>query len=220
MAMAAKKAGLEYIAITDHTVSLAMTGGLDDKKLLKQKAAIEKINSKLRGFRVLAGSEVNIMKDGTLDIKDATLAQLDFVGASVHSYFNLTGAEQTKRIIRVMENPHVDAIFHLTGRKIKARPPIELDIDAIIKAAKRTGTILEINASPDRLDIKDDYIRKAVATGVMLAIDSDAHSPSHFNFLEYGIAQARRGWAEKRNILNTRSVEEVLKWLARPKGKK
>jgi DNA polymerase (family 10) len=119
-----------------------------------------------------------------------------------------------------MENPHVDALFHLTGRKIKARPPIELDIDAIIKAAKRTGTALEINASPDRLDIRDEYIRKAVAAGVMLTIDSDAHSPSHFGFLEYGIAQARRGWAGKKNILNTRSVEEVLKWLQTPKEKR
>jgi DNA polymerase (family 10) len=220
MAAAAKAAGLEYVAITDHTVSLAMTGGLDDKKLLRQKTAIKNINSKLRGFRVLSGSEVNIMKDGSLDIKDETLKQLDFVGASVHSYFNLTFGEQTKRLIRVMENPHVDALFHLTGRKIKARPPIELDIDAIIKAAKRTGTALEINASPDRLDIRDEYIRKAVAAGVMLTIDSDAHSPSHFGFLEYGIAQARRGWAGKKNILNTRSVEEVLKWLQTPKEKR
>ncbi len=218
MAAAAKKAGLKYITITDHTVSLAMTGGLNDKKLLQQKAAIKKINSKLSGFRVLAGSEVNIMKDGALDIKNETLAELDFVGASVHSFFGLSKQEQTKRIIRVMENPHVDAIFHLTGRKIKSRPPIDLDIDAIIKAAAKTGTILEVNASPDRLDICDKYIRKAVAAGVMLAIDSDAHAPAHFGFLEYGLATARRGWAEKKNILNTRSVDEVMKWLKTPKG--
>jgi DNA polymerase (family 10) len=213
MAAAAKAAGLEYIAITDHTVSLAMTGGLDEKKLEKQIKAIAGVNKKLTSFTVLSGSEVNIGKDGSLDINDATLAKLDCVGASVHSYFNLPKAEQTKRVIRAMENPNVDIIFHLTGRKIKSRPPIELDIKEIIKAAKRTGTALEINASPDRLDIRDEYVRLAVKAGVKLVVDSDAHSPSHFNFLEYGIAQARRGWAEKKDILNTLSAKDLLKWL-------
>ncbi len=154
MALKAKRAGLEYIAITDHTVSLAMTGGLDERGIVRQMAEIAAVNKKIKGFRVLAGSEVNIMKDGRLDINDATLAKLDVVGASVHSYFNLPKAEQTKRVIRAMENPNVDVIFHLTGRKIGKRPPIELDVDAIIKAAKRTGTALEVNASPDRLDLR------------------------------------------------------------------
>jgi DNA polymerase (family 10) len=220
MALAAKKAGLEYIAITDHTVSLAMTGGLDEKKIAKQIKAIDTVNKKLNGFTVLSGSEVNIGKDGSLDIDDATLAKLDCVGASVHSYFSLPAAEQTKRIIRAMENPNVDIIFHLTGRKIKTRPPIELDIDAIIAAAKRTGTALEVNASPDRLDIRDEYVRKAVEAGVKLAIDSDAHSPLHFNFLEYGIATARRGWAEKKDVLNALPVEKLLKWLKTAKSRR
>ena len=220
MALAAKKAGLEYIAITDHTVSLAMTGGLDEKKLEKQIKAIATVNKKISGIVILSGSEVNIGKDGSLDIDDATLSQLDCVGASVHSYFNLPKAEQTQRIIRAMENPNVDIIFHLTGRKIKARPPIELDIDAIIAAAKRTGTALEVNASPDRLDIRDEYVRKAVEAGVRLAIDSDAHSPSNFNFLEYGIATARRGWAEKKDILNALPVEKLLKWLKTAKSRR
>lgn len=220
MANAAKKAGLEYMAITDHTVSLAMTGGLDEKKIEKQIKEIARLNKKLRGFKILSGSEVNIGKDGSLDINDATLAKLDCVGASVHSYFNLPKAEQTKRVIAAMENPNVDIIFHLTGRKIKARPPIDLDIEAIIKAAKATGTALEVNASPDRLDIKNEYVKLAVKAGVKLVIDSDAHSPAHFNFLEYGIAQARRGWAEKKDVLNTRSVADLLKWLKTPKGKR
>lgn len=220
MAEAAQKAGLDYITITDHTVSLAMTGGLDEKKLAKQMKAIALANKKLKGFAILSGSEVNIMKDGSLDIDDATLAKLDCVGASVHSYFGLPKAEQTARVIRAMENPNVDIIFHLTGRKIKARQPIDLDINEIIKAAKRTGTALEINSSPDRLDIRDEYVRLAVKAGVKLVVDSDAHSPAHFGFLEYGIATARRGWSEKKDILNTRSAEDLLKWLRTEKGKR
>ena len=220
MALAAKKQGLEYIAITDHTVSLAMTGGLDERGLEKQIKAIAAVNKKIKGITVLSGSEVNIGKDGSLDIDDTTLAKLDCVGASVHSYFSLPAAEQTKRIITAMENPNVDVIFHLTGRKIKARPPIELDINEIIKAAKRTGTALEVNASPDRLDLRDEYVRLAVKAGVKLLIDSDAHSPSNFDFLKYGIATARRGWAEKKDVLNTRSVDDLLKWLRTPKGRR
>jgi len=228
MAEAAMKMGLEYIAITDHTKSLAMTGGSDEKKLLKQIIEIDKINRKFsaRGgsafggknkkFKVLSGAEVNIGKDGTLDIDDKTLAKLDVVGAAIHSHFNLSREEQTKRIIRAMENRNVDIIFHLTTRVINKREPIELDIDEIIKAAKRTGTILEIDAYPDRLDIKDEYVRKCVQTGVKMCIDSDAHSVQHLRFLEMGIAQARRGWAEKKDIINAWPLEKMISFL---KGK-
>ncbi|MEK7566498.1 MAG: PHP domain-containing protein, partial [Patescibacteria group bacterium] len=211
------KKGLKYIVITDHTKRLAMTGGLDEKKLLKQIAEIGKINEKLSAkgykFKILAGSEVDILKDGTLDLKDEALKKLDVCGAAIHSYFNLPKEEQTKRIIRAMENPHVDIIFHPTGRIINRRPAYEVDIDEIIKAAKRTNTVLEIDAFPDRLDLKDDYIRKCVFAGVKLAIDSDAHLVSHMDFLEFGIAQARRGWATKDDIINTRPVEAMLKLL-------
>ena len=213
MAKAAEEAGLEYIVITDHTKTLAMTGGADEKKLLKQMTAIDKINKKLKNFKILKGAEVNIMKDGSLDIDDKTLAKLDVVGAAVHSHFNLTREEQTKRVIRAMENPNVDIIFHLTGRVIDKRAPIELDIDEIIKAAKRTKTVLEIDAYPDRSDLKDEHIKKCVEAGVKMSIDSDAHSKAHFKFLEFGIAQARKGWASKADIINTRSVEEMLKFL-------
>lgn len=217
MAMAAAKAGLEYIAITDHTVSLAMTGGLDERKLTSQIKEIKRVNAKLQKKKirctVLTGAEVNIMKDGSLDIGDEMLAKLDVVGASVHSHFRLSRKEQTVRVIRAMENPHVDIIFHLTGRLINKREPIDLDIDAIIAAANRTGTILEINASPERLDLKDGHIRKCVAAGVKMTIDSDAHVADHFKFLEYGIAQARRGWAEKKDVLNTRPLREFLQFL-------
>ncbi len=222
MARAAEKIGLEYIAVTDHTKSLAMTGGADEKKLLKQMTEIDKINSAKSGsasggkkFKILKGAEVNIMKDGSLDIEDKVLAKLDVVGAAVHSHFKMTREEETRRVIRAMENPNVDIIFHLTGRVINKREPIELNIDEIIKAAKRTGTILEIDAFPDRSDIKDEYIKKCVEAGVKMSIDSDAHSKAHFKFLEMGIAQARRGWAEKKDIINAWPVEKMLKMLKR-----
>ncbi|MEK7603518.1 MAG: DNA polymerase/3'-5' exonuclease PolX [Patescibacteria group bacterium] len=215
MAKAAGKMGLEYICITDHTKSLAMTGGNDEKGLLKEMAEIDKVNRDLESskFKVLKGAEVNIMKDGSLDIDDETLSKLDVVGAAVHSHFNLSEKDQTERIIKAMENPNVDIIFHPTGRIIKRRDAYKVDMDALFKVAKRTGTVMEIDAFPDRADLKDEYIRKAVDMGVKLSIDSDAHSIQHFPYLEYGIAQARRGWAEKKNIINTRSRQDMLKLL-------
>ncbi len=210
MAEAAKQYGLEYIAITDHTKSLAMTGGLDEKKLLKQAKEIEKVNKQLSGITILTGAEVNILKDGRLDIDDKTLSQLDFVGASVHSNFNLPKDVQTKRIIRAMENENVDIIFHPTGRVIQQREPYEVDMEKLIQVAKDTGTMLEINAYPNRLDLKDEHIKKAVQAGVKLCIDSDAHSKLHFRYLEFGIAQARRGWAEKKDIINSLPLKKFF----------
>ncbi len=213
MAEAAQKLGLEYIAITDHTKSLAMTGGADEKKLIRQMAEIDKIQKRFPKIKILKGAEVNIMKDGSLDIKDEVLAKLDVVGIAVHSHFNLTRSEQTKRIIKAMQNKHADILFHPTGRLIQKREPYDVDVDEIIKVAKETGTVLEINADPYRLDLKDEYIRKAVVAGVKLAIDTDAHSVIHLHNLEYGIAQARRGWARTSDIINTRSWREMLKLL-------
>ncbi len=215
MAGEAKRLGLEYIAITDHTKGLAMTGGSDEKKLLKQMAEIDKINRSLKGITILKGAEVNINKDGTLDIKDEVLARLDVVGIAVHSHFNLPKREMTERIVRAMRNPHADILFHPTGRVIQKREPYDVDMDALIKTAKETGTVLEIDAYPDRLDLKDGHIRKAVEAGVKLAIDSDAHSVNHIRFLEFGVAQARRGWAEKKDVINTRPLKEFLKCLKR-----
>lgn len=219
MAKAAFNAGLGYIAITDHTKSLAMTGGSDEKKLLKQMAEIDKLNSKFnppaggQKFKILKGAEVNIMKDGSLDIKDEVLAKLDVVGIAVHSHFNLPRTEQTKRIIKAMRNKHADILFHPTGRLIQKREAYDVDMDEIIKTAKETGTILEIDADPNRLDLKDEYIRKAVSAGVKLTIDTDAHSKTSFHYLKFGIAQARRGWAKKSDIINTRLWPEMLKLL-------
>jgi DNA polymerase (family 10) len=217
MALAAEEAGLEYIAITDHTRSLAMTGGSDEKKLLRQIAEIDRIQKKLQatGHRIvlLKGAEVNILKDGSLDIDDPTLMQLDIVGAAVHSNFNLSEIDQTKRVIRAMENPHVDIVFHPTGRIINKREPIELGMDAVIKTAKRTGTILEIDAHPERLDLKDAYIRACVQAGVKMSIDSDAHAANQFSVLEFGLATARRGWATKKDIINAWPLKKLRTFL-------
>ena len=213
MVAEAQRLGLEYIAITDHTRGLAMTGGSDEKKLRQQMAAIDKLNKQLKGITVLKGAEVNINKDGTLDIDDETLAKLDVVGIAVHSHFILSRAEQTRRVIRAMENPHADILFHPTGRVIQRREPYDIDIDAVIDAAKRTRTVLEIDAYPDRMDLKDDHVRKVVDAGVKLAIDSDAHNIHHMQFLHFGIATARRGWATKADVVNALPLRGFLRSL-------
>lgn len=211
MAAAAKRLGLEYIAITDHTRDLAMAHGSDEKKLREQAAAIRRLNAKLRGFRVLSGAEVNIRKDGSLDVADEALAELDVVGAAVHSLFDQPRAAATRRVIRAMENPHVDILFHPTARQLGRREPLDLDMDAVIAAAKRTNTALEIDGMPDRLDLKDDHVRRAVAAGVRLVIDSDAHHPGQLRFAdEFGVAVARRGWARASDVLNTLPAPKLL----------
>ena len=159
---------------------------------------------------------MNINKDGTLDVSDAMLAELDVVGVAVHSHFHLPRAEQTARVIRAMENPHADIFFHPTARALGRREPIELDIDAVIAAAKRTGTVLEIDALPDRMDLKDEHVRRAIAAGVPLVIDSDAHQVGHLRYPDvYGIPIARRGWATAKDVINTLPAEAFL---ARLKG--
>ncbi len=213
MAQAAHDYGLEYLCITDHTKSLAMTHGSDEKRLRRQMAEIDEVQKKFKDIHILKGVEVDILKDGALDLSDDVLAELDVVCASVHSRFNLSEKEQTDRIVHAMENPHVDIIGHPTGRLIDRRAAYHLDMDAIIAAAQRTHTVLEVNTYPNRLDLKDEYIRTAIAGGVKLAIDTDAHATTHFPFLRYGIGQARRGWATKGDIINTRSWSEMLKLL-------
>lgn len=217
MAEEAMRRGLEYIAITDHTRSLAMTKGADEKKLARQGKEIDRLNRTFRAarqnFRILKGAEVNIGKDGSLDLRDDALAALDVVGAAVHSHFGLSRSAQTARLVRVMRSPHVDILFHPTGRLINRREPIEIDLEEILKIAKETGTILEIDSYPDRLDLRDEYVRKAVTAGVRLSIDSDAHSRHHLKYTEFGIAQARRGWARKSDVVNTRPLDEFLSLL-------
>ncbi|MCX7589320.1 MAG: DNA polymerase/3'-5' exonuclease PolX [Patescibacteria group bacterium] len=215
MANAALKLGLRYIAITDHTKHLAMTGGLDDKKIEKQWQEIDKLNLKFKnqGFKILKGTECDILLDGSLDLKDKTLQKLDIVGVSIHSHFNLPKIEQTKRIIKAITNPYVNILFHPTCRILQKRESIQADWDEIIKTAKKYNVVLEIDAFPDRLDLNSDLIRKCVNEGVKMSVDSDAHSTNHFSFLEYGISEARRGWARKEDIINAWPLEKMLSFL-------
>ncbi|MDD5043431.1 MAG: DNA polymerase/3'-5' exonuclease PolX [Patescibacteria group bacterium] len=213
MVMAAKKIGYEYIAITDHTKYLAMANGLDEKRILKYIEAIKKINRRLRGMRVLAGVEVNILKDGNLDIENSVLNKLDIVLAGVHSHFNQSGEEMTRRMERAMRNPNVDVIVHPSGRVLQRREGYAMDWPRVFKTAENTGTILEINAHFNRLDMEAERIREAVRAGVKLEISTDAHSVDHLWFMELGIAEARKGWARKEDVINTYPLGEMLKLL-------
>jgi DNA polymerase (family 10) len=213
MARAAKAFGLDYIAITDHTKSLALAGGLDEQELMDQAAAIAELNDRLEGFRVLASAEVNIMKDGSLDVSNNAIDKLDIVGAAIHSHFNLPADAQTERLTKAARNPSVDILFHPTGRLINKRLGYPVNIVRLIEVARDTGTVLEIDAHYDRLDLKDEYVKMAVKKGVKLVIDSDAHHPIHYAFLTFGIAQARRGWATQQDILNTLPVDRMLEAL-------
>ena len=213
MARGAKAFGLDYIAITDHTKSLALAGGLDERELLDQAGKIAELNDRSEDFRVLASAEVNIMKDGSLDISNNVLDKLDIVGAAVHSHFNLPIEVQTERLIKAAKNPSVDILFHPTGRLINKRLGYPVNIEKVIEVAKDTGTILEIDAHYDRLDLKDEHVRMAVKKGVKLVIDSDAHHPIHYAYLAFGVAQARRGWATQSDILNTLPADKLLRAL-------
>lgn len=204
--------GLNYIAITDHTTSLKLANGLDAQELMDQSNKIAEINDKNKdsGFRILSGAEVNIQKDGSLDIPNNVLDKLEFVGAAIHSNFSLPIDLQTNRLMEAAKNPSVDIIFHPTGRVINKRDGYPVDMTKLIEIARETKTVLEIDAHYNRLDLKDEYIRMAIENNVNLIIDSDAHHPLHFAFLRFGIGQARRGWAEKSNILNAFPVSQLL----------
>jgi DNA polymerase (family 10) len=226
MALAAKeKFGLEYIAITDHTKNSLSESiyGMDEKQLLDQISRIKEINDKIRkqqqgydsSFQILSSAEVNIMKDSSLDISDNVLDKLDIVGAAINSDFEESVEVQTGRLIAAAQNPNIDIIFHPTGRRINKNGQEEggypVNIEKLIEVAKNTNTILEVNAYYNRLDLKDDYIRMAVQSNVKLVINSDSHKPNDFEFLKFGIGQARRGWAKKSDILNTLPADKLLK---------
>ncbi len=219
MANAAKDAGLDYIAVTDHTKALAFIDGLGEKRLAKQGKEIDRINKKLKGFAILKGTECDIHKDGSLDLSDAALAKLDWVGVSIHSSFNLSRTEQTKRIVKALSNPNVDCFFHPTCRLIGKREPIDYDFDEILAVAKKNHVALEIDCYPDRSDLNDSRVRAAVKAGAMLVIDTDAHAPEHFRFIPLGEAIARRGWASKKDILNTKPLKQLLTYLAKKRQK-
>jgi len=211
---AAKKMGYQYLGIADHTKFLRIEHGLDEKKLSQQRKEIEKLNSKLKAqnFKILQGCEANILPDGKIDISDEALKKLDFVIAGVHSSFKMEKAKMTERIIKAMKNPNVDIISHPTGRIIQRRDEYQIDFDKILRVAKETRTILEINSFPERLDLNDQNIRRAKQAGVKMVINTDCHHQDQLRYIEFGIAQARRGWAEKEDIINTFPLEKLLKF--------
>jgi DNA polymerase (family 10) len=211
MALAAKEMGYEYIGIADHTKGLGVAAGQDEEEILKEKEEIEKLNEELEGIRVLAGVEVNIRMDGTLDIDEEVLEQLDFVIASVHSAFKQPKEVMTERICKAMEREVVDILGHPTGRLIGKRDAYEVDGEILIDEAVRTGTILEINAFPDRMDLPDILCRAGKGKGAKFAINTDAHSIDQLNLIEYGVSTARRGWLEKEDIVNCLPLDELLK---------
>ncbi len=209
MARAAQERGLSYMVMADHSRSSVIAGGLSVAAVAAQREEIAAVNARLDGFRVLAGIELDIKQDGSLDYDDEVLATFDFVTASVHSGFGQRAERITERVLAAIRSPHVDAIGHPTGRLISRREPLALDMDAVIAAAAETGTALEINANPDRLDLNDEYARQAAEAGARLAINTDAHAVEHLAFLEYGIATAQRGWVRPQDVLNTRPPEAL-----------
>ena len=215
MAEAAQVQGYEYIALTDHSRRVAMAHGLDPAGLARQSREIDRVNARLRGLTILKGIEVDILKDGTLDLPDASLAKLDMVIAAVHSYFDLPREAQTERVIKAMNNPYVSVIAHPTGRLIGQRDPYEIDMERVISAAQRTGCYLEINAQPDRLDLNDLHIHAAKQAGVKLAISTDAHSTDSFQYIRFGIDQARRGWLTADDVVNTKPLTTLRRALRR-----
>lgn len=212
LAVAARKLNYSYIAVTDHSKSLFISGGLTEERLLAQGEVIDHINSVLKDFRILKGIEVDILKDGTLDFSDEILEKLDIVVASVHSSFNLDRETQTQRIVKAMENKHVDIVGHLTGRLLNRRSAYELDIDKILETAAKNKVVLEINSHPDRLDIDEFIARRVKEYGIKVAINSDAHHKGDLHFVRYGVLNARRGWLEREDVVNTWSLEELLSY--------
>ena len=216
MAEAARELGYEYIALTDHSQAVTVANGMDEKRTLEQIKKIRAAGTRVPGIRLLAGIEVDIKKDGSLDLDNEVLAQLDVVVASVHSYMNLERAEMTERILAAIENPYTQIIAHPTGRLLLRREPFAYEIEKVLAAAAKAGVAMECNAYPDRLDLCDVHLRLAKQYGVKIVISTDSHSTGNLKFMKYGVITARRGWIEKKDVINTLPLEDFLAAL-RPK---
>ena len=216
MAEAARQLGHQYIAITDHSKAVTVANGLDEKRMAAHIKKIHALSEKELGIRVFAGAEVDILKDGALDYSDEILAQLDVVVCSVHSYFNLDRAAMTERMLAAIENPYAQIIGHPTGRLLLRRDAFVYDMEKVLDACAKHGVAMECNSYPDRLDLKDVYLRMCKERGVKVVISTDAHSTMNLAFIRYGVTMARRGWLEKKNVINTLPADEFLAAL-RPK---
>jgi DNA polymerase (family 10) len=216
MARAAQADGMQYVAITDHSASLGIANGLTTERLLAQRDEVLAADEAMGpNFRVLHGTEMEIRADGSLDYPDEVLQGLDFVIASLHVSLRQSRQQATERILNAIDNPHVDMIAHPTGRLLPDREGADLDMDQIMMAASRTGTILEINANPQRLDLRDAHVRRAMDLGVKLALNTDAHAVNHFGLRSYGVATAQRGWATAERVVNTWPIDRFLEYVRR-----
>jgi DNA polymerase (family 10) len=218
MALAAKELGYEYISLTDHSKAVTVANGLDEKRTLEQIKKIQAANAKHLGIRVLASSEVDVLKNGKLDLDDEVLAQLDVVLVSIHSYMNLERAEMTERILAAIENPYTQIIGHPTGRLVLRREAYAYDMERILDAAHKHDVVMECNASPERLDLKDTHLRMAKERGVKIVISTDAHTTRGLLAMRYGVQMARRGWIEKKDVINTLNLEKLLAGLRKKPG--
>jgi DNA polymerase (family 10) len=215
MAQAARARGYEYLAITNHSKKVSMVHGHDAKRLADEMAEIDRLNSKLKGIILLKSIEVDILEDGSLDLPDDILKELDLTVGAVHYYFNLSREAQTARILRAMDNPYFHILAHPSGRLIQRREPYEVDMERLIKGAQERGCFLELDAQPDRLDLIDIHCKLARDLGVKVAIATDAHSIADLGFMRWGIGQARRGWLAAADVLNTRPWPELKQLLKR-----
>jgi DNA polymerase (family 10) len=213
MAEAARELGYEFLCITDHSQSTAIANGQSPQRLAKQIGQIRKIDARLKGITILAGAEVDILAGGALDFEDGLLADLDFVVASIHSALGSPRERVTARTLKAMDNPYVTCIGHPTGRLIGQREAMDLDMAAVIEHAAQTGTALEVNADPSRLDLKDVHCKMAIEAGIKLAIGTDAHSTDGLMHMPFGVATAARGWATKADVVNTLSLPRLQSWL-------
>ena len=218
MADAAEGMGYEYLAVTDHTPAIRVAGGLDREGFRRQRAAIERRNAQSRGLTLLAGAEVDILRDGSLDLDDETLAGLDLVVISLHSVLTLPRREQTRRVVKALCHPAADILGHPTARLLGRRPGIDVDLEEVFRVAADRGVILEVNAQPDRLDLDDVAVHAALRHGVRLAVSTDAHSTAELGFMRWGVDQARRGWATAESVVNTRGLTELLTLFHRSRG--
>ena len=215
MAQTAKEIGYEYIAITDHSQHVTVAGGLKPKDVLKELEEIDKINDRLQRFTILKGTEVDILEDGSLDLPDEILRELDIRVCSVHYKFNLSKKKQTERIIKAMDNRYFNIFAHPTGRLINERNPYDLDMEEVMKAARDKGCMLELNSHPDRLDLNDIHCKMAKDIGLKIVISTDAHHTGNLKYMHFGIGQARRGWIEPDDVINTQPLNELKNLLKR-----
>jgi DNA polymerase (family 10) len=220
MAEAARELGHEYIAITDHSKAVTVANGLDEKRMAAHIKKLRAADEKGLGIRVLAGSEVDILKDGSLDYSDEILAQLDVVVCSIHSYFNLDRAAMTERMLAAIENPYTQIIGHPTGRLLLKRESIDYDMEKVLDACAKHGVAMECNSYPDRLDLKDVYLRMCKERGVKVVISTDSHTAANLSFIRYGVVMARRGWLEKKDVMNALPTKEFLEALRGKPGSK